>query len=49
MSAVAELVSNFVQKKRVDARKADLMASLSDCWNTVRDKVEFAEHGRSGS
>ena len=46
-SDVADLVSNFVQKKRVDARKKDLMQNLSECWNTVRDKVEFAEHGRS--
>ena len=42
---VPELVSNFVQKKRVAARKNDLMQNLSDCWNSVRDKVEFAEHG----
>ena len=49
MSAVAELVSNFVQKKRVETRKKDLMQNLSECWNTVREKVEFAEHGRSES
>ena len=46
---VVELVSNFVQKKRVEARKKDLMQNLSECWSTVRDKVEFAEHGREKS
>ena len=41
----ADLVTYFVQKKRVAARKNDLMQNLSKCWNSVRDKVEFAEHG----
>ena len=46
LSDVAELVSNFVQKKRSAARKNDLMQNLSECWSSVRDKVEFAEHGK---
>ena len=26
-------------------RRRELQQSLSDCWGSVRDKVEFAEHG----
>ena len=30
---------------RLKKRRGELKESLSECWNTVRDKVEFAEHG----
>ena len=30
---------------RLKKRREELKESLSECWNTVRDKVEFAEHG----
>ena len=30
---------------RLKKRRVELKESLSDCWNTVKDKVEFAEHG----
>ena len=30
---------------RLKKRRGELQESLSECWSTVRDKVEFAEHG----
>ena len=32
-------------QKRVDVKKSDVRQNLAECWNSIRNKVEFAEHG----
>jgi len=36
------------RKRKSKERRSNLKESLSDCWNTVKDKVEFAENGDAG-
>ena len=30
----------------MELKKTDVRQNLADCWNTVRNKVEFAENGK---
>ena len=45
-----EMEESQKERRRWKSRKrrGELKQSLSDCWNTVRDKVEFAENGEFG-
>ena len=33
----------------MELKKTDVRQNLADCWNTVRNKVEFAENGKDMS
>ena len=35
----------YLMQKRVDVKKSDVRQNLAECWNSIRNKVEFAEHG----
>ena len=36
-------------QKRVEQKKNDVRQNLAECWNSFRNKVEFAEHGKSSA